>query len=337
MDIYQYLDKIKDFEQNLLDYLDTDSKLEEHPILISFLKNQFQRKKQQEIKETLLLISNIANDHHRTPNFFDKIDKLLFNFTDEIKQTFSNFELFSIFKDNKRILLFFIKQSLLIIDQPVFDVINDNDYWDENYIKYFFPESKPFLHEKLIQEIEEELKIYDSETYEKNRKNGENDQYICQLIRNDLIDDFIIYVNENNFSITSNIKHSIFETNKFLNSKFPSLIEYSSFYGAIQILKYLTLNKVEMKSSLWFFAIHGKNPEFIHFLEENNIVPYDKTYKECYEESVKCYNNDIANYFIDSKLLNNKYDEICFKNRNYILFPDDIQQPIVLFYLCSYN
>ena len=42
------------------------------------------------------------------------------------------------------------------------------------------------------------------ENFQEKRKAGENDELICYLIRNDLLDDFIIYVNKNSFSIDSN-------------------------------------------------------------------------------------------------------------------------------------
>ena len=40
--------------------------------------------------------------------------------------------------------------------------------------------------------------------YEK-RKNGQNDDLICQFIQKDLIDDFIAYINKNSYSLNSKI------------------------------------------------------------------------------------------------------------------------------------
>ena len=69
--------------------------------------------------------------------------------------------------------------------------------------------------------------------------------------------------------------------NSFLINKTPTLIEYSAFFGSIQIFRYLYQNRVEVFSTIWLYAIHGKNPEIIHFLEENNILPSDKSYQKC--------------------------------------------------------
>lgn len=95
----------------------------------------------------------------------------------------SNFEIFDFFESNKRILLFLIKESIIFIDQAIFNIINDSKYWNEQYIKYFLIESKPFISDKLYNEIKEELNNQDLKNFEENRKNGENDSNICKLIR----------------------------------------------------------------------------------------------------------------------------------------------------------
>ena len=53
-----------------------------------------------------------------------------------------------------------------------------------------------------------------------------------------------------------------------------NLVEYAAFFGSIQIFKYLLVNQVKLIPSLWIYAIHSRNPEIIHLLEENNIEPY---------------------------------------------------------------
>lgn len=64
--------------------------------------------------------------------------------------------------------------------------------------------------------------------------NGENYAYICEMIRDDSIIEFIQYDNKANISLLSRILISPFETNAILLKKEPSLIEYSAFYGSIQ-------------------------------------------------------------------------------------------------------
>mgnify|MGYP001101716460 CR=1 FL=1 len=90
-----------------------------------------------------------------------------------------------------------------------------------------------------------------------------------------------------NISLNSKIESSIYETNNFLNKRqakaieennnrnndkyntsFMTFIEYSAFFGSIQIFNYLKINGSELTESLCPLAIHCNNPEIIHILEE---------------------------------------------------------------------
>lgn len=228
MDIQNYLEEMKDFQKNLLEYLDDEAEEIENVNIISYIQEQFNSKNTLEIKETLQLILNIVNNHHRTPNFWVKIDKFFSSIKESIKQTLSNFEIFDFFKSNKRILLFLIKESVLQVDQSIIDVINDSKYWNEQYIKYFLIESRPFISAELFDEIKEGLNNEESKFFEENRKIGENNSFICNLIRQDSIDEFVEYVSRTNFPLSSTVKQSIFETNSFLLNKNVSLIEYAA-------------------------------------------------------------------------------------------------------------
>ena len=119
--------------------------------------------------------------------------------------------------------------------------------------------------------------------YEK-RRERENDNQICKLIRKDSIIDFITYINQNDIQSKSIINPSIYETNLFLikNQK-VQLIEYAAFCGSIQIFNYLQNNGAELTPLLWLYAIHSNNAELIQILEENKIIPKDATYEECFQ------------------------------------------------------
>ena len=110
--------------------------------------------------------------------------------------------------------------------------------------------------------------------YEEKREIGENDSYICSLIREDSINDFISHISRYNISPSSIISPSIFETNLFLiNNKNTSLIEYSAFFGSIQIFRYLKMKIDELKPKLWLYAIHSNNVEIINLLEDEEVPP----------------------------------------------------------------
>ena len=321
MDLSKYLDEMEKYQNNLIEYFKGKDNLEE---LILFLNDQFRQNNIHEIKETLKLLLEIMNNCKRTSDFYDKIEKYLINFKNEIKQIFSNFELFDFFKSNKILLLFFIKESLLSFDSSIVQVLNDNKYWNSNYIKFFLIECRPFISEKLYEEIKSDILKSGMNDFEENRKKGENDLFICNLIRNDLINDFIQFVNKTNTSLSMIIIPSIYETNCILSNKEVSLIEYSAFYGSIQIFKYLYLNKVELTPSLWIFAIHGNNPEIIHLLEDKKIEPFDKSYNECLNESIKSFNNEIADYIYENFIENKETKKLeisGFIYHNYYYIP----------------
>lgn len=116
--------------------------------------------------------------------------------------------------------------------------------------------------------------------------------------------------------------------------------EYSAFCGSIQIFRYLIQNRIELESSIWKFAIHEKNSDLIHLLEENKIEP---DFESIFKESLKCHHNDIAHYIYDNNekciSLNNciikglKYFNFEFISEDDILFFSDG----LFFKYCQYD
>ena len=220
---------------------------------------------------------------------------------------------------------------------------------DENkkfcYFEYFYLEVKPFLNNRIKIEIESknnELKENNLDSFKEKRKLGENDDYISHMIRNDLIDEFISFVNQKNYFLSSTIKPSIYETNLYLIKNNPTLIEYSAFFGSIQIFKYIFLNQKKFTPSLLVYAIHGDNPEIIHLLEQVKIKNANDLYKQCFLESVKCHHNEIANYIQNNFLKDpqNGFDvalKKALKYRNYFYFQNDFINEKTFFLLCKYN
>lgn len=193
----------------------------------------------------------------------------------------SNFEIYQIFKNNKRILLLLLEQGIIRPDEIIIsDIMITNDKNNFPYSHYLYSGIKSFIDKNEIKKIENEIKQkYDEEItiFEEKCRTGENDSFICSLIRQDSVEDFISYVNRNNKSLSSQIHPSIFETNLFLMNKTPTLIEYAMFFGSIQIIRYLYYNKVSLTNSMWLYVIHSNNPKLIHFLEENEILPEKKS------------------------------------------------------------
>lgn len=96
--------------------------------------------------------------------------------------------------------------------------MNKKDPNQFEYSHYLYGGIKEYMDENDRKKIEDEILqnyIEDIETFEKKCRIGENDSYLCSLIRQDLVVEYITYINENNLSLLTKIKPSIYETNSF--------------------------------------------------------------------------------------------------------------------------
>ena len=367
----EYPIKKKEIQSILLNLIDnSDSIKTTFEDLYHFDTYKIQQDRE-EMKEFFNLLVIITNNHHRNPGFFNKISIIIEFFSKYIKQTFSNYEIFDIFKKSKPLLLILLNKKILLFDEAISNLIvhmetisqfNKNKKY-EFHSQFFYPEIKNYISQFSEKKIREQLLLYDSNVFDnfnEKRLIGENESYLCEIIRNDSVEDFIIYVNKKNISLSkTRIKVSIFETNLFLiTNKNPTIIEYTAFFGSIQIFQYLLLNNVELTSSLWIYSIHGNNPDMIHILEENKVELKD--YKIYLFECIKCHHNDIANYiknnFINENLekisINDIYQysslygnvladnllKCAFHYFNYEFLPNFfVFNKIYLFYICKYN
>lgn len=69
------------------------------------------------MKEILCTMSKITNNHQRHQNFYDRVEQIFFIMKDYIKEQFNDFEIFHIFRNNKRMLLFLFDQQMIEIDK----------------------------------------------------------------------------------------------------------------------------------------------------------------------------------------------------------------------------
>lgn len=94
--------------------------------------------------------------------------KIILLIKEEIVSKYSKSEIFRIFKNNKRILLFLIKENILIFDEFIIKKIIKDIYAKRCYPQYFSLEMKPFLNEewllnslngknKLLEQIKKEI------------------------------------------------------------------------------------------------------------------------------------------------------------------------------------
>lgn len=301
---------LKDLQQLIIEFLDNDS---DNQINFHEIKDFIEKAKIQEdqYKLSLLLhmISIISNNHHRSTNFFEKIFSILDYLSLSIKKYFSSSELFDIFEDNKKTLLFLVKKEMIIIDTSIIKKMSKGKYLYRGYLYYFSPEIKQVTSDQSMEDLPDD--------FEEKREIGENDSYICQLIRNDNVKEFISYHIKTNCCFYESLPKSKYETNTFLID-YTNYIEYAAFFGSMDIFNYIVNQNVYLPPSLWLFAIHSQNSDLIHKLEALGVIPSDETYNECFIESIKCHHNYIANYFLQNYIQEDEL--IFFKNEQFIKY-----------------
>ena len=219
MSIQDYINEMMLIQSDFLEFIENETEGEEEFKKLTKLFEDLKiSENQHKLKSILHLLIKISNNHHRNHVFFTKIEQIILHFKADIKKYFSNSEIFDIFKSNKRILLFLIEEHIMIFDEYIFNRITTKKFIDSKYPFYFSPEIKPFLTNDWIVKYQTTFEnfykyLYDIEIgfdfewigkvieeipddfFEK-RKIGENDDLICELIRNDFIEKFIIIHNQ---------------------------------------------------------------------------------------------------------------------------------------------
>lgn len=291
MEIKIYIEKMASVQAVLLDFLENEGSDEEnYANLTKKIRESSIRKDKAALKSFLYLLANISQNHNKTANFYGKIFQILLEFRAEIKSFFSNFQIFCVFKRCKAVLLFLMQNQIMDVKKAFVRAILSEKYAGMKYPLFFFPEIRALLSEDQAMCYEGQL----PDDFDEKRKVGENESVVCQLIRSDSIGEFISYVSRTNISINSRIAPSIFETNCFLLKKSPTLIEYSAFFGSVQVFRYLKLNGAKFDDSLRVYAVHGYCPEIIQTL--NAKIQFSSIFQRLVRESIKCHHNSIADY-----------------------------------------
>lgn len=123
-----------------------------------------------------------------------------------------------------------LEKDILEMDQSI-----ENYLLKSNYQDYFQPEIKNFKNDF-------------PSVFFKNRKIGENQNKICQIIREDLLEEFISYTKEKDLfdpnpnPFYSYIPSSIYETNPMFFQ--TTYLFYSSFYGSFKFFKFILENEI---------------------------------------------------------------------------------------------
>lgn len=230
MNLKQYISQMEEFQEIILAYLESENDSDQNfGDLIKYSQSKHNFDDRMELYEKLKMISSLIRNHHRSPDFYNRVKQIFIFFKNKIEQTFSNFELYDIFKNDSLVIFILYDIKMITIDK-----CNISQF----YYYYFSPEIQKFIENDTKETIENELSQSQTNVLEEINKKT----YVHNLIQNDLIEDFISYVNRFNISLEKTIiQNSTYEKNEFLIDKKPTFIEYAAFYGSIQIFQYLKL------------------------------------------------------------------------------------------------
>ena len=85
MDVNEYLKKMKEIQQNILDFIDQNDDIETNFQNLNYIFDEQKiGSNKHDLKLILHFILKISNNHHRTACFFNKIERILKFFKNEI-------------------------------------------------------------------------------------------------------------------------------------------------------------------------------------------------------------------------------------------------------------
>lgn len=146
------LEKFKEIQANILKFLEKDNDTEESfqnlTKIIEFLKKGTENL--YDVTLLLHLLASIAENHFLEQDFYPKLEKLLLLLKDEIKENCSDSEIFNIFKNSKRVLLFLFEEQMLKMNNYIATQMQSKKYMEKKYPKYFFPEIKTYLRSLIL-------------------------------------------------------------------------------------------------------------------------------------------------------------------------------------------
>ncbi|KAK8839044.1 hypothetical protein M9Y10_032510 [Tritrichomonas musculus] len=306
-----YLEKMNEIQNILLQYIDEeDNTQEKYQNFVKLFTNHKIFENKHLLTSVIHLLASIIDYHYRKINFFDKIFKIILFLKDEIKKNYSNLEIFNFFKSNKKVILFLSQEKIITFDKLIVSKLCNDDGISETNM-YFYPEIKGFLDDNC------DLPIDNTDNIETLRKTEYSEYRLIQLIQNDLFDEFLSYINANNFDLSKSIiRSSLSETNLFIiqeidyaktmndDNLYPKPIDYAAFFGSLKIFNYLLSKNCSMEPRIWLYAIHGRNKDIIHVIESNSIQPESAI--ECLNFSIDCYHNELSSYILSNYIGNDK-------------------------------
>lgn len=283
------------------------------------------------IYEILLLIASIFQAR---PKQSQNIMNLLTCMMKKIQFYFSSDELIKIFDSCRRLVVFLYENKCINIDSIKKEFL----LYDDRFLLFYpeIKESDPRKFKKLmiivwlskfVRSIENSMNI---EKYKEIRRIGHDDCTVSKLIRDDDIENFQLFISNTNLDFDSKIQSSVFESNTLIN-QMPTLIEYSAFFGSINIFKFLLLQLEKQNyfnedsekklKKLYEYSIVGGCFEIIHIVEgiNSNLNLIDR---HCIKLAISYHQNKIADYLFENSDSKFSFDDLilCIEKNNYEMF-----------------
>ena len=155
MEIEALIKKMKDIYLPFIDFIEaSDDNDAEFKTLIDILEKQEILESKDEVRLLFQLISKIADDHHRTSDFFDKLERIFQYLIKDIPSPISYF-IPDYTKYNKLILFLLLEKGFIKPDETFLNQYLQSKPNQTFY--YLYPKMKKFLEENLQKQIEEEI------------------------------------------------------------------------------------------------------------------------------------------------------------------------------------
>ncbi|OHS97528.1 hypothetical protein TRFO_36250 [Tritrichomonas foetus] len=261
----------------------------------------------------LILIADFSRTRPSQKQLMSKLDTLMILLTEkyQLKTCFRPSTIFTIFKKNKRMILYlyehqFIKFSLI------------QKYFGDDY--YFLPEllkfEITFIEKKsriktllnassdyyIVIDQHDEVYHYLNKQKEnmvkivEKRKIGHVRKKLTKAIYEDNLNEFLKIVTTKNISLNSTIYLGYFEYIPDLRHSSMTLCEMSMGMGSINIFRYLWVNKVEISEKSLLYAIIGRNSEIINVLHEESSFKFNE---QCFLKAIEYHYPEIIEYLVN--------------------------------------
>ncbi|KAK8889561.1 hypothetical protein M9Y10_034311 [Tritrichomonas musculus] len=301
---------LTEFQKELVPIMDLQEKLlniKESDIskIVEIINEEFTTKIS--LRRVLSVLSSLL---YARPIYIYLYCQILQFISSKIKPLFDSHEISSLF-ENKSALLVFLQAKLITANSIIQKF--DNRQFD---INFFFPDIETAKKPKNIKTMQnDEYRFY-----------GHNEDNIAKIIRNDDVHSLNKALKLDELLLNSTIHTSRYETFDFVKSfgKKPSLIEYSAFFGRVNVFRYLLERGAVVSEVLPEFAVCGGSIEIIHSLEENKHLTFGA---ECLQASVEFFQYELIEYIISTN--NVKYSIFdlleSIKHFNYEVFIEIIK------------